>query len=138
MKIAIIIAQAVLFAWFFGCICTYKIRGRVLVDGMGIKSAEFFMLCLYALSVALFWIVPKIGKWALFAVLLFWITIQFFCHWYYTVFGVSEKKLTGYNQCFRNTIRIFPASGMRLVPDLYHIVLHALIIANICLTLIAA
>lgn len=138
MKIAIIIAQTVLFAWFFGCICTYKIRGCVLVDGMGIKSAEFFMLCLYTLGIALFWIVPKIGKWVLFAVLLFWITVQFFCHWYYTIFGASEKKLNGYNQCFRNTIRIFPASDTRLVPDLYHIMLHVLIIANICLMFTAA
>ena len=68
-------------------------------------------------------------------VLLFWFIVQFFCHWYYTIFGASEKKLKGYNDCFRNTVRIIPASKTRLIPDLYHMILHLLILLNIGLVI---
>ena len=54
----------------------------------------------------------------------------------YTIFGASERKLQGYNDCFRDCIRIFPMSDKRLIPDLYHIVLHILILINIVLCLI--
>lgn len=60
--------------------------------------------------------------------------VQFFCHWYYTIFGASEKKLRGYNQCFRETIHLLPASETRVVPDLYHIVLHLLLLSNLLLS----
>ena len=61
---------------------------------------------------------------------------QFFCHWYYTIFGASREKLQGYNDCFRDAVRIFPMSETRLVPDLYHIVLHLLILINIVFCLL--
>ena len=68
--------------------------------------------------------------------LIFWFTVQFFCHWYYTLFGATPKKLSGYNECFRSTVRLFPASDKKLIPDLYHIALHALILLNIALTIL--
>ena len=46
--------------------------------------------------------------------------------------GASEKKLKGYNECFRHTVRILPASDTRLIPDFYHMVLHLLLILNLC------
>ena len=128
MTTATILAQIILFGWFFGCICTYRFGKYVLVDGMGIKSAEFVMLCLFSIG-------PFLGKWLLLGVLLFWFIVQFFCHWYYTIFGASEKKLKGYNYCFRNTVRIIPASKTRLIPDLYHMILHLLILLNIGLVI---
>lgn len=135
MTIATIIAQSVLFVWFFGCICTYKFGKIILVEGMGIKSAEFFMLCLFSIGCVLFHAVSFIGKWTLLAVLIFWAVVQFFCHWYYTIFGATEKKLKGYNDCFKNTVHIIPASEKRLIPDLYHIILHLLILTNIGLVI---
>ena len=99
------------------------------------KSAEFAMLCLYSLGLAAFYASRPVGKWVLTGILLLWFTVQFFCHWYYTIFGASEKKLRGYNDCFRGTARLFPASETRLVPDLYHIVLHGLILLNIAAAL---
>lgn len=131
MTIATILAQIALFGWFFGCICTYKIGKRVLVEGMGLKSAEFVMLCLFVIGCLIFWLAPVVGRWLLLAVLAFWFVVQFFCHWYYTIFGASKKKLQGYNSCFKNTVRIFPASETKLIPDLYHIVLHLLILTNV-------
>ena len=131
MTIVTILAQVILFCWFFGCICTYKFGKYVLVDGEGVKSAEFVMLCLFSAGVIAFWAVPIWGRWFLLGVLVFWFVVQFFCHWYYTIFGASDKKLKGYNNCFRNTIHIIPASETKLIPDLYHIILHLLILLNI-------
>ena len=131
-----ILLQAALWIWFLGCTITYKFGKYTLVEGMGVKSAEFVMLCLYSIGLILYYILQSAGKWILLAILIFWLVVQFFCHWYYTIFGVSENKLKGYNDCFRNTIRIFPMSETKLVPDLYHIVLHTLILLNIIICLL--
>ena len=135
MKIITLLAQLLLLGWFFGCIVTYKIGKRILVDGMGIKSAEFIMFVLYGAGLLLFWLYPAVGQWYLLAVLLFWFVIQFFCHWYYTIFGASETKRKGYNECFRHTIHLIPARESRVIPDLYHILLHLFLLLNIGLLL---
>ncbi|MBR6526266.1 MAG: hypothetical protein IKT57_09855 [Clostridia bacterium] len=126
-----ILIQAALWIWFFGCITTYRIGKCLLVEGIGIKSAEFVMLCMYSAGMVSYHFFQPAGKWILFAVLLLWFIVQFFCHWYFTLFGASEQKLKGYNGCFMGTLRLFPMSEKRLVPDLYHIILHTLILANI-------
>lgn len=131
-----ILIQIALWTWFFGCIVTYRIGKYLLVEGMGIKSAEFIMFCLYSIGLVSYHFFQPAGKWVLLALLVFWFVVQFFCHWYYTIFGASEKKLKGYNNCFRETIRFFPMSDKRLVPDLYHIILHMLILVNIIFCLI--
>lgn len=130
-----IIFQAVLWLWFLGCVTTYRIGKHLLVEGMGIKSAEFALLCLYSAGIVSYYCLGAAGKWILFSVLALWFTAQFFCHWYYTIFGASERKLKGYNDCFKSTVRIFPESEKRLVPDMYHILLHLFILANIVVCL---
>jgi hypothetical protein len=130
-----ILPQAVLWLWFLGCVTTWRFGRVLLVEGMGVKSAEFAMLCAYSLGLAAFYAFRPVGKWVLLAILTLWFVVQFFCHWYYTIFGASEKKLKGYNDCFRGTARLFPMSETRLVPDLYHIVLHLLILLNIAAAL---
>ena len=77
------------------------------------------------------------GRWILLGILVLWFSVQFLCHWYFTIFGASESKLKGYNDCFRGTVRVFPVSETRLIPDLYHIVLHILILLNIIACLAA-
>lgn len=129
--------QAFLFIWFLGCTTTYKLGSRLLVEGMGIRSAEFIVLCLYGGGLVSFYCYRPVGKWVLFSILAFWFVVQFLCHWRYTIFGASRRKLDGYNECFRNTVRIFPMSDKRLIPDMYHIVLHVLILTNIVLCLTA-
>ena len=95
------------------------------------KSAEGFMLALFTAGALLYLLRPRAGRWVLLAVLLLWLTVQFFCHWYYTLFGASPRKLEGYNRCFAGTLRLIPQSDTRLIPDLYHIVLHVLILLDI-------
>ena len=128
-----ITCQVILWIWFLGCTVTYRVGKKLLVEGVGLKSAEFAVLCLYSLGIIAFHCFPPIGKWILFGILVLWFIVQFMCHWYFTIFGASERKLQGYNDCFRDSIRLFPMSGKRLVPDLYHIVLHILILINIIL-----
>ena len=130
-----ILIQAALWIWFLGCTTTYRIGKHLLVEGMGVKSAEFAVLCLYSLALAAFQCLQPAGKWILLGILLLWFAVQFMCHWYFTIFGASERKLKGYNECFRDAVRIFPMSDKRLVPDLYHIVLHLLILLNIIVCL---
>ena len=77
--------------WFLGCTITYKTKKFLLVEGMGIKSAEFVMLCLYSIALASFYFLHT-GKWILLGLLVLWAVIQFMCHWRYTIFGVSEKN----------------------------------------------
>ena len=112
-----VLAQAALWIWFLGCVTTYRIGKHLLVEGMGVKSAEFLMLCLYSLGLVLYYIAPPGGKWGLLFVLVLWFVVQFFCHWFYTIFGVSEKKLKGYNECFQGTVRLFPVSENDPLPD---------------------
>lgn len=131
-----ILFQAALWIWFLGCTTTYRIGKQLLVEGMGVKSAEFAVLCLYSLGLAAFHCFQPAGRWILLGILLLWFAVQFMCHWYFTIFGASERKLQGYNDCFRDAVRIFPMSDQRLIPDLYHIVLHLLILANIICCLI--
>ena len=133
--IAAILLQAALWIWFLGCTTTYRFGKYTLVEGMGVKSAEFAALCLYSLGLLLYYLLRPAGKWILLAILVLWFAVEFFCHWVFTIFGASERKLKGYNECFRNTIRVFPMSETRLVPDLYHIVQHALILLNIIICL---
>ena len=130
-------AQALLWVWFLGCVITWRFGKVLLVEGMGIKSAEFGMFCLYSAGLVFYYIFSTAGRWILFAILVLWLAIQFFCHWYYTIFGASEKKLKGYNECFRGTLRLFPMSETRLIPDLYHVLLHLLIVLNAVLCLVS-
>ena len=131
-----IILQAALWIWFLGCTTTYRIGRHTLVEGMGVKSVEFVTLCIYSIGLILYYLLQPTGKRILLAILIIWFVVEFFCHWYFTIFGVSESKLKGYNECFHNTIRVFPISETRLIPDLYHIVQHALILLNIIMYLL--
>lgn len=136
MRVAIIVVSCLLWLWFLGCTFTWKFGKVLLVEGMGLKSIEFAALVLFTLGIGSFLLWEPIGKWVLFVELALWLIEQFFCHEYFTMFGSSSKKLRGYNECFDGTVKLFPVSETRLIPDLYHIVLHLLILADLVLTAI--
>ena len=58
-----ILLQAALWIWFLGCTTTYRFGKHTLVEGMGIKSAEFAVLCLYSAGLVLYWTLQPAGKW---------------------------------------------------------------------------
>lgn len=136
MRVAIIVVSCLLWLWFLGCTFTWKFGKILLVEGMGLKSIEFVALVLFTLGIGSFLLWEPIGKWVLLVELALWLVEQFFCHEYFTIFGSSSKKLKGYNECFEGTVKLFPVSETRLIPDLYHIVLHLLILADLVLTAI--
>ena len=136
MRVAIIVVSCLLWLWFLGCTFTWKFGKVLLVEGMGLKSIEFAALVLFTLGIGSFLLWEPIGKWVLFVELALWLIEQFFCHEYFTIFGSSSKKLRGYNECFDGTVKLLPVSETRLIPDLYHIVLHLLILADLVLTAI--
>ena len=135
MSVSIIayIFEVVLLIWFFGCIVTYRLGNVLLVEGMGIKSAEFGMLVVYAASILLRVALPQVGNWFVLAVLVVWLVVQYFCHWHFTIVGATPEKMRGYNQCFEGSLCIVPRRADRLIPDFYHIVLHVLIVLNLVL-----
>ena len=137
MRVAIIVVSCLLWLWFLGCTFTWKFGKVLLVEGMGLKSIEFVALVLFTLGIGSFLLWEPIGKWVLLVELALWLVEQFFCHEYFTIFGSSSKKLKGYNECFNGTVKQFPVSETRLIPDLYHIVLHLLIGADLVLIVIA-
>lgn len=137
MSIIAYIFEVVLLIWFFGCIVTYRLGNVLLVEGMGIKSAEFGMLVVYTAGIALRMALPQVGNWFVLAVLVFWLVVQYFCHWHFTIFGATPEKIQGYNQCFEGSLCIVPRREDRLIPDFYHIVLHILIALNLVLLCLA-
>jgi len=131
MRLSVIIVSSLLWIWFLGCTISWRFGKVVLVNGDGVKSLVFAVLVLFSIGMVLYILIEPVGKWVLLSELALWLVVQFFCHEYFTIFGVSERKLTGYNQCFEGTVKVFPVSETRLIPDLYHIVLHILLAADL-------
>ena len=69
MRIAAVILQATLWLWFLGCVTTYRFGKILLVEGMGVRSAEFAMLCLYSAGLVAYHCFPA-GRWVLAGILL--------------------------------------------------------------------
>ena len=133
MRIANIVISCLLWLWLLGCTFTWKFGKVLLVEGMGLKSIEFTVLVLFTIGIVGFLLWEPVGKWILLVELTLWLVAQFFSHEYFTIFGVSDRKLKGYNECFEGTVKLFPISETRLIPDLYHIVLHLLIATDLVL-----
>lgn len=137
MRASIIVVSCLLWLWFLGCTITWRFGKVLLVEGMGMKSIEFVALVLLTLGIGVYLSWEPIGEWVLLVELALWLIEQFFCHEYFTIFGTSTKKLKGYNRCFEGTVKLFPVSDTRLIPDLYHIVLHLLICVDLALVTFA-
>ena len=135
MYTLILFVSIILWIWFLGCTITWRFGNLLLVEGMGVKSVEVVVLVLFTLGILLFACFSTIGMWVLMCELALWLAVQFLCHWRYTIFGATEKKIKGYNKCFEGTARLFPASKTRLIPDLYHIILHILIAVDLLFVL---
>ncbi|WP_167958476.1 hypothetical protein [Anaerosporobacter faecicola] len=126
-----LLANAILLVWFAFCLTGLRIGNIWLVE-RELSDSIFLVIALVAF--VLYVVKEKIGKFVLAGWLFMWFVAQFFCHWFYTIFGVSEEKLRSYNACFKDTYHIIPASDTVLIPDLYHIVLHILILSAFLVT----
>lgn len=99
------------------------------------KDDGVFFLVYFA-TVILFIAKDKIGKWLVITWTSLWFTIQFLCHEWYTIFnGGIMGNLEGKIECFSGTMQWFTIKG-KYIPDIYHTILHILILLVIISTFI--
>lgn len=136
MRRIVNVLLAMLLFWFTLDITGFALGKFNLVESPGIKSVDAVWWVLFILCAALFLWKERVGKYILSIFLTAWALIQYSSHWHYTLFGATERKLRGYNHFFGNTYHIIPASDSVLIPDLYHIVLHILILALLIMMIV--
>lgn len=130
MKKISIYTISLLFIWFSLDMTGFSIGDFTLVESAWNSIDGVWWLLFLTFSI-LFIIKEKIGKYMLSIFIFLWAMIQFYSHWYYTIFGASEEKIISYNQFFKETYHIIPSSNSILIPDLYHIILHILILITL-------
>ncbi|GAA0774224.1 hypothetical protein GCM10008908_23710 [Clostridium subterminale] len=136
MKRNINILLVSLLFWFTLDITGFSLGNFCLVESPGILSFDAAWWVIFVVCSMLFFLKEKQGKYVLSVFLTGWAIVQYFSHWNYTIFGVTERKLSVYNKFFANTYHIIPQSDMVLIPDLYHIILHILLIALLVLIIV--
>lgn len=127
-KYAIII-NVLLLIWYFLSMVGLKIGSKYLVES-AFKDEWIFML-IPTLTLLLFVFLGKGGKYVHLIWLAMWFVTQFLSHEWYTIFGSgfmgdTDSKINYFEDC----IQLVSCQG-RYVPDLYHIMLHVLIILSI-------
>lgn len=122
MKKKSIYIISLLFIWFSLDMTGFSIGDFTLVESAWNSIDGIWWLLFLTFSI-LFIIKEKIGKYLLLIFVSLWALIQFYSHWYYTIFGASKEKIISYNQYFKETYHITPSSNTILIPDFYHIIL---------------
>lgn len=130
MKKICIFTMALLFIWFSLDMIGFSIGNITLVEAAW-NSVDGVWWLVFLICSILFIIKDKIGKYMLSVFVFLWAVIQFYSHWYYTLFGASEEKIISYNQFFKETYHIIPSSKTTLIPDFYHIILHIFILVTL-------
>ena len=122
-----VILQIVLLLWFFLDMIGVYFSDSYLVTRSYKDDGIFYLI--YLAVMVLFIFKEKIGKWAVFVWTSLWFIIQFLCHEWYTIFGKGimgtlEKKI----EFFSGAVKWLEVEG-RYIPDVYHTILHILILA---------
>jgi hypothetical protein len=127
-----IITQTLLLLWFFLDMTDVYFSNSYLVTRSYKDDGLFFLI--YLAAMILFIFKEKIGKWAVWVWTSLWFVIQFLCHEWYTIFskgvmGSLEDKI----KYFSGAIKWIEIDG-RYIPDVYHTILHILILAVVITT----
>ena len=129
-----IIAQMILLLWFFLDMIGIHFGDKCLVTRSYKEDGIFFLI--YLIAVVLFIIEEKFGKWFVICWMSMWFVIQFMCHEWYSIFnGGFMGTLEGKIEFFSGTIQWLQIEG-RYVPDVYHTILHVLILCTLTVTII--
>lgn len=110
-----------LLIWFFLDMVGVSLGGKMLVSRAWKEDGVFFLVFLATFIWFLF--KDKSGKYILTGFLTIWLILQLYFHWFFTIFGPWQGKI----RFFSGTIKLF-VSDVIYIPDLYHIVLHILIL----------
>ena len=118
------VSNICLLIWFFLDMTGMNVSDHILVTRAYREDGVFFLIFL----ALLIWYVfkDKISKYFLTGWLFMWFLTQFLSHWYFTIFGPSQGKMN----FFAETIKLIPSSSI-YIPDLYHIILHILILISL-------
>ena len=127
-----IITQTLLLLWFFLDMTGVYFSSSYLVTRSYKDDGIFFLI--YSAVMILFIFKEKIGKWAVLVWTSLWFVIQFLCHEWYTIFskgvmGSLEDKI----KYFSGAVKWLEIDG-RYIPDVYHTILHILILAVVITT----
>ena len=127
-----IITQTLLLLWFFLDMTGVYFSNSYLVTRSYKDDGLFFLI--YLVAMILFIFKEKIGKWAVWVWTSLWFVIQFLCHEWYTIFskgvmGSLEDKI----KYFSGAVKWIEIDG-RYIPDVYHTILHILILAVVITT----
>ena len=129
-----IFAQMMLLLWFFLDMIGLNLCDKCLVTRSYKEDGIFFLI--YMVAMIFFIVKEKIGKWFVVCWMSMWILIQFFCHEWYTIFdGGFMGTLEGKIEYFSGTIQWLKIEG-KYIPDVYHTILHILIIFALTVTII--
>lgn len=115
-----------LLVWFFLDMVGVYFEGTYLVTRSW-KDDGIFMI-IFAVTLVLFILKERIGKYILVGWQALWLITQFISHEWYTIVGSGEEKM----RYFSGSIKLFYSEN-RYIPDLYHIVLHILIAVSLVL-----
>lgn len=122
-KKTFLICQILLLIWFFLDMTGVYFKDSYLVTRSYIDDGLFFLI--YLSTVVLFLIKDKIGKWAVLAWSVIWFIVQFMSHELVMITGNGYENKTHY---FEGAVKWLEIDGV-YVPDVYHTVLHILILA---------
>ena len=121
MKKIVVIFCSILLAWFFLDMTGLYFKNSYLVS-QSFKDDWIFM-AIYLIVFIFFIIKDKIGKYILDGWLALWFLTQFYFHWFFTITGKGLDII----EYFKDSIKIIECET-RYVPDLYHVILHILIL----------
>lgn len=129
-----IIAQVILLIWFFLDMIGVYFGDQCLVTRSYREDGIFFLV--YLTAAIMFITLEKIGKWFTIGWLSMWFITQFISHEWYTIFnggfmGTLESKFHNFGE----TIKWLEIEG-RYIPDVYHTILHILILFALICTII--
>lgn len=113
-----------LLLYFFLDMVGVSFHQYILVVGAYEDDGIFFFI--FLALVVIFILKDKFGKYLLTGWLFMWFMTQFLSHWYFTIFGSGEGKI----DYFADTIKLISSTNI-YIPDLYHIVLHVLILVSL-------
>ncbi len=129
-----IIPQILLLPRFFLDMTGARFGNAYLVTCSYKEDGIFFLI--YLAAVILFMFKENLGKWVAAVWTAMWFVIQFLCHEWYTIFGKGIMgSLEGKIKFFSRTLKWLEIDG-RYIPDVYHTILHILILTVIITTAI--
>ena len=129
-----IVAQIVLLLWFFLDMTGLYFGNKCLVTRSYKEDGIFFLI--YLITIILFLIKENIGKYIVIGWMSMWLVIQLMCHEWYIIFNSGFMgSLDGKIKHFSETIHWIDVEG-KYIPDVYHTILHILILCTLTITII--